>query len=80
MSENDHSTIPWVSVTARGICQVLREVTFGRRLMVKFDFQTQGQVFACQFLVAVDGWRITFFTSFDTLDYCGNATISDGPT
>ena len=65
-------------LTARAVCQVLREVTFGRRTMTKVGSQTWDDVNACHFPVDVDGWRITLYNDCDTLDYCEEAVSPDG--
>ncbi len=66
------------TLTAREVCQVLREVTFGRRVMSKLGVQTWDEVYACHFIVAVDGWRITLYNDCDTLDYCEECLSPDG--
>lgn len=66
------------ALTARAVCQVLREVTFGRRAMTKIGSQTWDDVYACHFLVNVDGWRIVLYNDCDTLDYCHEALSPDG--
>jgi hypothetical protein len=78
MSENDHSTSPTITLTARDVCQVLREVTFGRRLMAKIGSRTWDEIYACHFLVEVDGWRISLYNDCDSLDYCESAISPDG--
>lgn len=69
---------PLSTLTAREVCQVLREVTFGRRTMTKVGSQTWGDVYACHFPVDVDGWRITLSLDCDTLGYCEEALSSAG--
>lgn len=66
-------------LSAREVVQVLREVTFGRRTMTKISAQTWGDVYACHFLVDVEGWRITLYNDCDELDYCEECISPDGP-
>jgi hypothetical protein len=47
--------------SARDVCQLLRDVTTGRRHMAKLGDQTWDEVYACHFLVNVDGWRISLY-------------------
>ena len=69
----------WLStLTARDVCQILREVTFGRRTMNKVGSQAWDEVYACHFIVDVEGWRITLYNDCDTLDYCEEAVSPDG--
>ncbi|MDD2108732.1 hypothetical protein NP554_21880 [Pseudomonas asiatica] len=42
-------------ITAREVCQVLREVVLGRRAMAKVGDQTWDEVYACHFVVNVEG-------------------------
>jgi probable phosphoglycerate mutase len=72
----DSTSLP--ELTAREVCQALREVTFGRRTMNKVAGQTCDEVCACHLVVDVEGWRITLHTDCDTLDYCGEALCPDG--
>lgn len=66
------------ALTARDVCQVLREVTFGRREMSKVGAQSWDEVYACHFVVDVDGWLITLYNDCDTLDYCEECLSPDG--
>ena len=47
------------SLSSREVCQVLREVVFERRTMTKVGIQTWDEVYACHFIIDVEGWRIT---------------------
>lgn len=66
------------SLSSREVCQVLREVTFGRRAMAKVGTQTWDEVYACHFIVDVEGWRITLYNDCDELDYCEQCISPDG--
>ena len=65
-------------LTAREVCQVLREVVFERRTMTKVGGQTWDEVYACHFVVDVAGWRITLYNDCDELDYCEACVSPDG--
>lgn len=65
-------------LTAREVCQALREVVFGRLTMAKVGRQTWDEVYACHFIVDVEGWRITLYNDCDELDYCEECTSPDG--
>lgn len=66
------------TLSAREACQVLREVTFGRRTMAKVGTQTWDDVYACHFIVDIEGWQITLYNDCDELDYCEECTSPDG--
>ncbi|MCG3646526.1 hypothetical protein L9T92_24795, partial [Pseudomonas putida] len=65
-------------LTARDVCQVLREAVFGRRTMTKIGSQSWEQVYACHFEVDIEGWRITIYNDCDELDYCERCVSPDG--
>lgn len=65
-------------LTAREVCQVLREVTFERRTMTRIGTQSWDEVYACHFVVDVEGWRITLYNDCDELDYCEECYSPDG--
>jgi hypothetical protein len=58
------------SLSSRVVCQVLRKVVFERWAMTKVGTQTWDEVYACHFVVDVEGWRITLYSDRDELDYC----------
>lgn len=66
------------ALTSREVCQVLREVVFERRTMAKAGTQTWDEVYACHFVVDVEGWRITLYNDCDELDYCEECVSPDG--
>ncbi|MDC6379805.1 hypothetical protein BW687_006370 [Pseudomonas graminis] len=66
------------ALTAREVCQVLREVVFERQTMTKLGSQTWDEVYTCHFIVDVEGWRITLCNDCDELDYCEECTSPDG--
>jgi hypothetical protein len=65
-------------LTAREVTQALREVIFGRQQMSKVGKLTWDEVCASQFVIDIDGWRITLHNDCDTLDYCVEAVSPDG--
>lgn len=69
---------PSGTLTAREVCQVLREVVFERRVMTKVGTQTWDEVYACHFIVDVEGWLITLYNDCDELDYCEECFSPDG--
>ena len=64
--------------TARKVCQVLREVAFGRCMMVRACAQTWSELYAGMFMVDVEGWSMTIFNDCDELDYCEARVSADG--
>ncbi|KQM51513.1 hypothetical protein ASE80_29165 [Pseudomonas sp. Leaf15] len=65
-------------LSAREVCQVLREVTFERRMMTKESQASWDEIYAGYFVVSVEGWRISIYNDCDTLDYCEECISSDG--
>lgn len=78
MTADNASGSPQNALTAREVCQVLREVVFERRAMTKVGSQTWDEVYACHFVVDVGGWRITLYNDCDELDYCKECVSPDG--
>lgn len=78
MSELKRHDIPSDALTAWDVSHVLREAVFGRRTMTKIGSQSWEQVYACQFEVDVDEWRITIYNDCDELDYCERCVSPDG--
>ncbi|PVZ42575.1 hypothetical protein N430_01188 [Pseudomonas sp. CC120222-01a] len=66
------------AITAREVCQVLREVVLGRRTMTKVGSQSWEQLYACHFEIDVEGWRITIYNDCDELDYCERCVSPEG--
>jgi probable phosphoglycerate mutase len=62
----------------REVCQVLREVIFGRLEMANAGDQSWDEVYACHFQINVEGWQITLYNDCDTLDYCEECVSPDG--
>ena len=57
-------------LSAREVCQVLRDAIFGRRVMVRAGALTWDELYAGMFLFDIEGWSITIFNDCDELDYC----------
>jgi hypothetical protein len=70
----DHSTDKATApIAARDVCQLLREVIFGRLAMVRI---AGGE--ACRYVVDIDGWQISIHDDNGALDHCEACTRSDG--
>lgn len=65
-------------LSAREVCQVLRDAIYGRRVMVRAGAQTRDELYAGMFLVDIEGWSITIFNDCDELDYCEGCVSPDG--
>ena len=65
-------------LSAREVCQVLREVTFERRTMTKVSQATWDEIYAGHFVVRVEGWRISIYNDCGTLDYCEECVSPEG--
>ena len=61
-------------LSARDVCEVLREVAWGRRVMTRV-----GQMSDSDHLeVQVGGWRISIYSNCGELDYCQTCISPDG--
>ena len=67
-----------VELSAREVCQVLREVTFERRTMTKVSQASWDEIYAGHFVVSVEGWRISIYNDCDTLDHCEDCVSPEG--
>lgn len=65
-------------LSAKEVCEVLREVTLGRRSRKKVGTQGWDEVYTCHFVVDVEGWRITLYNDCDELDYCEQCVSPEG--
>lgn len=65
-------------LSAREVCQILREVTFQRRTMTKVSLASWDEIYAGHFVVRIEGWRISIYNDCDTLDYCEDCVSPDG--
>jgi hypothetical protein len=55
------------AVTAREVCQVLRDAILGRRVMVRPGAQTWDELYVGMFIIDIEGWSITIFTTVMSL-------------
>jgi len=78
MTSDEMTSSNGLRLTARVVSQALREVIFGRQRMSKVDTQTLDEVYACHFVIDIDGWRITLHNDCETLDHCVEAVSPDG--
>ncbi|WP_439899669.1 DUF7693 family protein [Pseudomonas reactans] len=67
-----------IPLSAREVCQILREVTFERRTMTKVSLASWDEIYAGHFVVSVEGWRISIYNDCDTLDYCEECVSPEG--
>lgn len=65
-------------LSAREVCQLLREVTFERRTMTKVSQASWDEIYAGHFVVSIEGWRISIYNDCDTLDYCEECVTPEG--
>lgn len=77
MTLNHCTDEPLLSLTAGVVSQVLRDVTLGHRAMVRVVNQTWDEVYACHFVVDIEGWRVTLYNDCDELDYCEECVSPD---
>lgn len=74
-SVDDH---PPAQLSAREVCQVLREVTFGRRRMTRLGEASWDEIYAGHFHVDIDGWWLSIYNDCGELDYCEECRCPDG--
>lgn len=65
-------------LTALEVCQVLSDVTLGKRIMTRGSIQSWSEIYHGLMPVEIDGWRLTLFNDCDTLDYCEYCRSPDG--
>ena len=65
-------------LSAREVGQVLRDVTWGRRVMTKVGHESWDGIYAGHFRVRIDGWELSIYNDCDELDYCEECTSPDG--
>jgi len=66
------------NLTAREVCQILREVTFERSAMTVAPRSTLDEADTDTVIVDVDGWRITLHNDCDGLAYCAACVSAQG--
>ena len=65
-------------LSAREICQVLREVTWGRCVMTKVGQESWDGIYAGHLTVDVGGWLISTYNNCAELDYCDKCVSPHG--
>nr|WP_238587135.1 hypothetical protein [Pseudomonas veronii] len=65
-------------LSAREVCQVLREAIFGRSVMCKMGHESWDEIYAGHFQINVDDWQISIYNDCDQLDYCEQCVSPDG--
>lgn len=65
-------------LTAREVCQVLMNVTLGKRIMMRSSIQSWNEIYHGLMPMEIDGWQLTLFNNCDTLDYCEYGRSPDG--
>ena len=65
-------------LSAREVCQILREVTFERQTMTKVSLASWDEIYAGHFVLSVEGWRISIYNDCDMLDYCEECVSPEG--
>jgi hypothetical protein len=65
-------------LTAREVCQVLKDVALGTRIMRRTSSQSLCELYNDLMTVEIDGWRLTLFNDGGTLDYCEDCRSPDG--
>lgn len=64
-------------LSAREVGQVLRDVTWGRRVMTKVSHESWDGIYAGHFRVRIDGWELSIYNDCDELDYCEECISPD---
>ncbi|WP_422394732.1 DUF7693 family protein [Pseudomonas atacamensis] len=65
-------------LSAREVCQVLREVVFGRLTITNAGQHSWNDIYAGHFVVEVQGWTLTFYNDCYELDYCEECVCPEG--
>lgn len=66
------------ALSAREVCQTLREAIFGRRTVTRLSHQSWDEIHDGHFLVDIEGWRLSIYNHCDALDHCEACTAADG--
>ena len=75
-TQNDLNTTS--PLTAREVYQILRDVAFGKRIMMRSAIQSWNEIYHGLMPIEIKGWRLTLFNDCDTLDYCEYCRSPDG--
>ena len=75
----DHSRITSIPpLMASDVCQLLRDITLGRRVLKRACVQTWNVIYAGLFHIEVEGWHLVFFNDCGELGYCDECISPDG--
>ena len=66
------------ALSAREVCQILREVVFGRSCMTKAPGEPQEVLEAGRIVVDAGGWRLMIYSNCGELEYCQACVAPDG--
>jgi hypothetical protein len=65
-------------LTAHEVCQVLRDVVLGGRIMMRSSTQSWNEIYHGLMPIEIEGWRLPLFNDCDTLYYCEYCRSPDG--
>ncbi|WP_371135451.1 hypothetical protein [Pseudomonas sp. PD9R] len=65
-------------LTACEVCQVLKDVALGKRIMMRSSIQSWNEIYNGHMPVEIDGSRLTLFNDCDSLEYCEECWLPDG--
>lgn len=57
---------------------MLTKVALGKRVMMRSSVQSWNEIYHGLMPVEIDGWLLTLFSDWDTLDYCEYCKSPDG--
>jgi probable phosphoglycerate mutase len=66
------------ALSAREVCQTLREAIFGRRTLTRLSRQSWDEIHEGHFQVEIEGWRLTLYNHCNALGHCETCTAADG--
>lgn len=75
----DHSRITSIPpLAASDVCQLLRDITLGRRVLKRGCVQTWDEIYTGLSHIEVEGWQLVFFNDCGKLDCCDQCISPDG--
>lgn len=77
MTVYDQATESCAPMTARDVCQLLRDVIFDRRSITRCASATWDEMHSGQFQVDIDGWRVEFQADCGELQHCVHCISPD---
>lgn len=78
MALEDSDVTPKPPLTEQDVCEVLRDITQGRRTIRRACAQSWDEIFAGLFHIEVEGWHLVIFNDCGELDYCDECISPDG--